>query len=144
MRNTKNGSQERITVHYWEHQGKPKRDVLDFLSLPQFTKRWKELGLNEGEDLAALKLFITANPKGGRPIRGTRGIRKMRFAVKRWNTGKSGAARVLYVHFERFGAVLFCLIYRKSEAENISSAVKNYLNRLVDEQERELDRRGTL
>lgn len=48
---------------------------------------------------------------------------------------------MLYVYFERFKIVLLCFVFGKGETGNISAAVKKYLNGLVDEQERELERR---
>jgi hypothetical protein len=116
-------------------------DLLDFIELPVFTRRWEKLGLDDEEDLTALQLTIMMAPKAGKPISGTKGIRKLRFAPARWKTGKSGAARVLYVYFEEFGIVILALIYGKDEVDDISAAVKKYLNSLVDEIERELRRR---
>ena len=116
-------------------------DLLDFIELPIFTKRWAALGLDDDEDLAALQLFIMAGPKTAKPVKGTDGIRKLRFAPKRWKSGKSGAARVLYVYFEEFGLVILCLVYGKNEVGNISDAVKGYLNKLVRAMEHELRRR---
>ena len=113
-------------------------DLLDFIELPVFTKRWAALGLNDDEDLSALQLVIIAGPKIAKPIKGTRGIRKLRFAPKRWKSGKSGAARVLYVYFEEYGLVVLCVVYGKNEVATISDAVKRYLNKLVREMEDEL------
>lgn len=116
-------------------------DILDFIELPVFTRRWKALGLNEDDDLLGLQLLILAGPKNAKPVRGTKGIRKIRFAPQRWKTGKSGAVRVLYVCFEEFGQILLCLAYGKNEVATISDAVKNYLNVLIQEVEEELRRR---
>ncbi len=41
-------------------------DLLDFIELPVFTKRWKALGLNDDEDLLGLQLLIMAAPKQAR------------------------------------------------------------------------------
>jgi hypothetical protein len=119
-------------------------DLLDFIELPAFTRRWGQLGLDDEQDLTALQLSIMANPTGAKPIKGTKAIRKMRFAPAKWQVGKSGAVRVLYVYFKEFGIVLLCLAYGKGEVANISDAVKKYLNKLVDEQERELRRLKSL
>lgn len=134
---------KRATLNYPDHQFKPE-DILHFIELKQFTKRWKDLELDDEGDLFALQLSIMANPKGAPVIEGTSGLRKMRFAPSRWNCGKSGAARVLYVLFEEFGVVLLALIYGKGEIDSISRAVKKHLNRLIIEIERELKRRKTL
>jgi len=133
----------RVSFSYPQYALKPE-DVLDFIELKPFTKRWAALELDDEDDLAALQLFIMAGPKEGKTIGGTHGLRKMRFAPDRWGCGKSGAARVLYVYFEEFGIVLLCLAYGKNEIDNISPAVKKYLNKLIDETERELKRRRTL
>jgi hypothetical protein len=122
------------------HEFRPE-DLLDFIELPVFTKRWAALGLDDDEDLAGLQLRIMAGPKAAKPIKGTDGIRKLRFALPRWKSGKSGAARVLYVHFEEYALVILCLVYGKNEVGNISDAVKRYLNKLVREMEHELRRR---
>jgi hypothetical protein len=117
--------------------------LLDFLELPPFTRRWQALGLDDEDDLSALQYQIMAAPKQARLVKGTRGIRKFRFAPQRWNIGKSGAARVLYVYFEPYQLVLLCLIYGKNEVDDISDAVKRYLNTLVREVENELKRKYT-
>lgn len=132
-----------IGLEHPRHVYKPE-DLLDFIELPQFTKRWQRLGLDDEDDLAALQLSIMADPRGAQVIRGTNGIRKMRFAPAKWNTGASGAVRVLYRHFDAFGIVLLCLAYGKSELDNISPAVKQQLSKLVREIERELERRRRL
>lgn len=139
-RSRRTGARKRLTLRYPKHAFRP-CDLLDFIELPAFTKRWKALDLNDEEDLAALQLFIMAGPKKALPIKGTRGLRKLRFAPQRWKKGKSGSARVLYVYFEELGIVLLCLAYGKNEIDTISEAVKQYLNRLVDEMEHELRRR---
>jgi len=136
----KKATRKRLTVGYPSHALKPE-DLLDFVELPAFTKRWERLGLDDEEDLSALQVLIMAAPKAAKPMEKTDGLRKIRFAPKRWNVGKSGAARVLYVYFERFGIVLLCLVYGKNEIDNISDGVKRYLNKLVGEIESELRHR---
>jgi hypothetical protein len=131
---------KRLRLAYPKHVFRPE-DLLEFVELPIFTKRWEYLGLDDDDDLSALQLFIMAAPKRAKPLKGTVGIRKLRFAPEHWKKGKSGAARVLYVYFEEYALVLLCLVYGKNEVANISDAVKRYLNTLVQEIERELRRR---
>lgn len=126
-------------VHAWNPE-----DLLDFIELPQFTKRWEKLGLDDEDDLTALQLTIMADPKAWPVIRGTQGLRKLRFTPEGWKFGKSGGARVLYRYFEAFGIVLLCLVYGKDEIDNISPAVKKFVNKLIEEAERELERRKVL
>ncbi len=100
-------------------------DILDFVELPVFTRRWAALGLNDEIDLSLLQWAILDNPKAGKPIRGTNGLRKLRFAPPRWKTGKSGAVRVLYVVFDELRIVVLALVYGKNEVDDISESVKN-------------------
>jgi hypothetical protein len=129
-----------ITLQYPKHWLNPE-DVLDFIETRQFTRRWQRLGLNDEEQLCTLQLLIAAAPKDGSVVKGTNGIRKIRYSPPGWNIGKSGALRVLYVYFEEFGFVLLLLVYDKSEIDDISDAVKTELNRLTAQAEVELRRR---
>ena len=132
-----------VKFSYPPHAWNPE-DLLDFIELPQFTKRWETLGLDDEDDLTALQLAIMSGPKAWPVIRGTHGLRKLRFTPERWKTGKSGGARVLYVYFDAFGIVLLCLVYGKDEVENVSPVVKKYINKLIREVQRELERRKIL
>ena len=66
-----------------------------FAQVVVFVARWRKLRLTD-EDLQALERQIAADPDAGDVMRGTGGVRKLRFAPPSWNTGKSGAARVCY------------------------------------------------
>lgn len=65
-------------------------------------------------------------------IEGTRGLRKMRYAPKAWDTGKRGALRVCYVHFERFHTVLLAIVYLKGEQDDLSAAATTAINKAID------------
>lgn len=65
-----------------------------FVELPVFRARWSSLGLDE-RDLLRLQIELLADPKIGSVMRGTGGVRKMRFAFE--HQGKSGGIRVIYV-----------------------------------------------
>ena len=58
-----------------------------------------------------------------------------------WAKGKSGAVRVCYVYFEKFGIVLLVIAYGKTEAADLSPAQKKALRQLIERQEREWSRR---
>jgi hypothetical protein len=112
--------------------------LLHFVELGPFTKQWADLGLNALEDLASLQIAIMFSPKSGNVIKGTVGIRKLRFAPPKWNQGKSGSLRCIYVVFEEFGVVLLCFVYGKNELDGLSAQVKQHLNNLVVEAEAQL------
>jgi hypothetical protein len=132
-----------VELRYRPHQIDP-QDLLDFIEFPQFARRWQALGLDDDDDRSHLELFICVNPKAYPVVPGTKGIRKVRYSPPGWNTGKSGALRVLYVYFEEFGFVALLVVYAKNEIDNISEPVKKHLNGLIDELERELRKRQTL
>ncbi|OOV45247.1 hypothetical protein B1J93_04920 [Leptospira kirschneri serovar Pomona] len=62
-----------------------------FIHLPDFDLFWKKAGLND-EDLKEFQEFLLENPKYGSVIKGSNGIRKIRWKKK--GTGKSGGIRV--------------------------------------------------
>jgi hypothetical protein len=86
----KKATRKRLTVKYPAHVLKPE-DILDFIELPVFPKRWEQLGLDDEGDLSALQVLIMVAPKAANPIEKTDGMRKMRFSPPWWNTGKRGS-----------------------------------------------------
>ncbi len=57
-----------------------------FIEVPLFTRRWKEIGLNDN-DLLRLQIMLLKNPQSGPVMEGTGGIRKVRFPIE--NRGKA-------------------------------------------------------
>lgn len=72
------------------------------------------------------------HPLAGRVISGSGGIRKLGFAPRSRNTGKSGAFRVCYVWFEDFATVLFLLIYARNQQENLTPDDLRVLRSLME------------
>ncbi len=99
-----------------------------FIEVPLFTKRWKEIGLDDS-DLLKLQIMLLKNPESGPVMEGTGGIRKVRFALK--NRGKSGSVRVCYTDFEEFELTYLITAFTKNEQENLSDEEKNVLKKLV-------------
>jgi hypothetical protein len=62
-------------------------------------------------------------------IRGTGGVRKLRFAFE--NRGKSGSARVLYVDLVISDMVMLLTAYAKSAKNSLTNAEKNEIKALV-------------
>ena len=110
-----------------------------FIELPLFRSKWKDLGMTE-DDLRRLQLAILEDPKVGDVIRGTGGIRKMRFAYE--HRGKSGSTRVIYIDFEIHEKVFLLSAYAKNEKENLTQAERNELRTLVGILERQLEERS--
>ena len=100
-----------------------------FIETKYFTAKWKELGFTE-EDLRRLQEELLENPKVGDVMRGTGGLRKMRFAYN--NRGKSGSARVCYLDIEVREEIHLLDVFAKNEKENLSKAERNDIRKLVD------------
>ncbi len=71
-------------------------------------------------------------------IKGTGGLRKVRFARQDWNRGKSGGFRICYVFFESFSIVLLVTIYGKDEQSNLSMAGRKAVHQIIELIEQEL------
>ena len=110
-----------------------------FVELPSFMARWKALGLND-DDLLRLELDLLADPKVGAVLKGTGGVRKVRFAFE--NRGKSGSIRVIYIDFEIYEKIFLLTAYAKSGQENLSKAERNDLKQLVEILELDLEKGG--
>ena len=99
-----------------------------FIEVPLFTRRWKELGLND-DDLLRLQIMLLKDPQSGPVMEGTGGIRKVRFPIE--NRGKSGSIRVCYADFEEYEATYLITAFKKNEKENLSEEEKRILKKLV-------------
>jgi hypothetical protein len=98
------------------------------VELPEFLKRARKL-LTESERKSVLA-FLAMHPKSGVIIKGTGGIRKLRWAFG--HKGKSGGVRIVYF-FKGCTMPLFLLtVFAKSDQENISKSDRNELKRLVE------------
>lgn len=95
-----------------------------------FALNWRRLRLTD-EDLSALETLIMANPTAGAVVKGTGGLRKIRFAPPSWHTGKSGAARVCYVHFAVEAAVYLLSIYPKNQQADLSAADREMYRKVI-------------
>ena len=107
----------------------------EFITVPSFDIKWKRLGLTD-EDKRRLELILLEDPKVSAVIRGSGGVRKMRFSFP--NRGKSGSVRVIYVNFEVYEKIFLIDVYQKSEKDNISKAECNDMKQLVEMIELEL------
>ena len=84
------------------------------------------------EDLRALEKAISDAPDKAPVMTGTGGLRKIRLAPVNRAGGKSGGARVCYVHFAEFRLVYLCAIYSKNEKANLSAAERNAFRKLLE------------
>lgn len=88
-----------------------------FIQTHEFVANWANMGLGD-KDLRRLELELLKNPKTGKVIRGTGGLRKLRFAFE--NRGKSGSVRVCYVDFVQRETIYLVTAYPKNEKDDLS------------------------
>jgi hypothetical protein len=93
---------------------------LSFIQLRGFATNWARLRLSD-DDLRSLEDAILAAPGLPPVMRGTGGLRKIRFSPGRSQRGKSGALRVCYAFFPEFGLVYLCAVFAKSQKANLSA-----------------------
>ncbi len=118
-------------------------DILTFVEMHGFYEDWKGLRLND-DDLHALQVLIMVQPAAPPVLEGSGGLRKMRFAPSRWNVGKSGAARVCYVHFPEWHIVLLVTAYSKDEQDDIPPDHLAAYRRAIERIRREFGKRRTI
>lgn len=107
-----------------------------FVELPLFRDKWKNLGLTDA-DLTRLQNQLLLDPKVGDVMRGTGGVRKMRFAFE--HQGKSGGVRVIYVDFEVYEKIYLLTAYTKNEKVNLTQEERNEIRKLSSVLEKQLE-----
>ena len=93
------------------------------------------MGLSD-EDRRKLENEIADNPSVGTPIRGTGGLRKMRFALE--GRGKRGGSRVLYVDFVIYERIYLVYAYPKNEKEDITSEEREAFRKIIEKAKHDL------
>jgi len=102
--------------------------LMTVAELPEYQRRaGKLLSEDERHDLVS---YLAAFPKDGDLIRGTSGVRKLRW--RRSGQGKSGGVRVIYYfHSERMPLYLLT-VFAKNERADLTQKERNELSKLVD------------
>jgi len=95
-----------------------------------FTKRVQKLLARESYRL--LQLRLVAEPDAGDLIRGTGGLRKVRWEGA--GRGKRGGVRVIYYWAQKQDVLLKLLIYGKSQQDDLTSEQKAVLKKLIQEE----------
>ncbi len=93
----------------------------EFIELPEFINKWKELGLDD-DNLCELEEYLCDNPKKGKVIKGTGGLRKLRWNLK--TKGKSGGIRTLYIDFTFYEKIYLVTVYPKSNKDSLTDDEK--------------------
>lgn len=87
--------------------------------LPQFIRDINALGIGETERQAIIDA-IAADPRQGDEIRGSGGVRKVRFAGR--GKGKSGGYRIVTAYFGQNAPVYLVAVLSKGERANFTAS----------------------
>jgi hypothetical protein len=107
-----------------------------------FLNKWWSLGLTE-DDLLRLEVEILKGPELHPIVKGTGGVRKIRFAQPGAGRGKSGSYRVCYAYFARRGLVFLLTAYGKNERANLNKAQQAAMAAVVRDIEKTIEK-GTI
>jgi mRNA-degrading endonuclease RelE of RelBE toxin-antitoxin system len=102
--------------------------MLTVVESPTFQKLWPRYW--DEDERAEFASFIALNPEAGSVVRGSGGVRKVRWV--REGTGKSGGVRVIYLARNEAGEVYLLTLYAKSESENISLSTLKEIRRALE------------
>lgn len=102
--------------------------MLTVVESPIFQKLWPRYW--DEDERAEFASFIAQNPEAGAVIRGSGGVRKVRWA--REGAGKSAGVRIIYLARNEAGEVYLLTLYAKSESENISLITLKEIRRALE------------
>jgi len=94
-------------------------ELLTFVETKLFTSLVG--GYLSDDEYSALQLSIAANPEAGEIVRGSGGVRKLRWSAS--GRGKRGGIRVIYYLRTARGEVWMLTLYAKNEADSIPAHV---------------------
>jgi hypothetical protein len=82
------------------------------------------------DEYRLLQQALVAHPDAGRLIRGTGGLRKLRWAAK--GRGKRGGARIVYYWHAPGDRLLMLLAYAKGEQDDLTPRQRAVLRKIVE------------
>ena len=82
------------------------------------------------DELSRLQGYLNEDPEAGAIIRGSRGVRKLRWAAA--GRGKRGGLRIIYYLRSKQGEISLLTLYAKNEAESISGATLKEIKEEID------------
>lgn len=92
----------------------------------------KITNLLSSDEYRSLQNELLKNPEKGKIIKGSNGLRKIRFGVS--GRGKSGGVRIIYYWIVKSQIILMLLAYPKNEQDNLTFNQLKILKSLVEEE----------
>ena len=91
--------------------------MVTFIELPLFTEQIT--GLLDDVDYGRFQAELLRSPDKGNVIPHSGGLRKVRMRLP--GRGKSGGARVIYLHLPRHETIVLFYLYTKAERDDLSA-----------------------
>ena len=82
------------------------------------------------DEYLGLQSFLLQYPESGKVVRGSGGVRKVRWAMA--GKGKSGGVRVIYYFKKQDDEIWLLTIYSKNEVENIPAHVLRQIAKEIE------------
>jgi len=100
-----------------------------FIETPVFTRQIK--ALLDDEEYAGLQCHLAANPDDGALIKGTGGLKKVRWSRRSQTRGKRGGIRVIYYVQVAEDHIYLVLAYSKSARDDLTQEERRSLRKIV-------------
>lgn len=97
---------------------------------PIFTQIIQEILTDD--QYAELQSVLVDNPKSGDVIRGSGGLRKVRWKIP--GKGKRGGLRVIYYHLDKDMQIYMIFAYKKNEQSDLTPEQVTVLRKVVEEE----------
>jgi len=101
---------------------------MEFIESPDFTKQITRF---PDEDYRVFQTDLAMEPMQGPILRGCGGFRNARMAFPSAGIGKSGGARVIYLHLPEKDEIHLIKIYGKSSKASLTQAEQNALRKIA-------------
>ena len=101
---------------------------MKIIETPIFTKRLEKI--LDDEEYRQLQNILILNPDSGKLIKGSGGLRKMRWSGS--GRGKRGGSRVIYYWLKSDEIIFMLLIYSKNESDDLNQNQIKILKSIVE------------
>jgi mRNA-degrading endonuclease RelE of RelBE toxin-antitoxin system len=102
-----------------------------FIETPIFF-RGRHALIPDDDEFRALQSALAVDPLRGDLIRGTGGLRKIRW--RRVGSGKRGGLRIIYYWHPQREAFLLLYVYTKAALDDLSATQRRLLSNIVEEE----------
>ena len=100
-----------------------------FVELPAFERHRADY--LDDDAFRKLQSLLMLNPQVGDTIRGTGGLRKMRFADERRGKGKRGGLRIIYYWWDTGSQFWLFTVYDKDELSDLTPSQRKELKEMI-------------